>query len=76
MGAFYFNEGAEIKRLVNAMDMATYQKEGKAYEAKLAAKYQEAVPFFERALKVKKDEDLKEILKQIYRDLKIDKQVD
>ena len=76
LGALYFNEGAEIKRLVNAMDMATYQKDGKAYEAKMAAKYQEAVPFFERALKVKKDEDLKEILKQIYRDLKIDKQVD
>ena len=65
LGALYFNEGAEIKRLVNAMDMATYQKEGKAYEAKLAAKYQEAVPFFERALKVKKDEDLKEILKTL-----------
>jgi hypothetical protein len=76
MGAFYFNEGAEIKRVVNAMDMDTYKKEGKAVEEKLAAKYQQAVPYFERALKVKKDEDLKEILKQIYRDLKIDKQVD
>jgi Flp pilus assembly protein TadD len=76
MGAFYFNEGAEIKRVVNAMDMETYKKEGKAVEEKLAAKYQQAVPFFERALKVKKDEDLKEILKQVYRELKIDKQVD
>ena len=76
MGAFYFNEGAEIKRVVNAMDMDTYKKEGKSVEEKLAAKYQQAIPYFERALKVKKDEDLKEILKQIYRDLKIDKQVD
>ncbi len=76
LGAYYFNEGAEIKRIVNGMDMATYNKEGKAVEAKLAEKYQQAIPFFERALKVKKDEDLKEILKQIYRDLKIDKQVD
>ena len=76
MGAFYFNEGAEIKRVVNAMDMETYKKEGKAVEEKLAAKYQQAVPYFERALKVKKDEDLKEILKQVYRELKIDKQVD
>ena len=76
LGAYYFNEGAEIKRIVNGMDMATYQKEGKAVEAKLAEKYQMAVPFFERALKVKKDEDLKEILKQIYRELKIDKQID
>lgn len=76
LGAYYFNEGAEIKRIVNGMDMATYQKEGKAVEAKLAEKYQMAIPFFERALKVKKDEDLKEILKQIYRELKIDKQID
>lgn len=76
MGAFYFNEGAEIKRVVNAMDMETYKKEGKSVEEKLAAKYQLAVPYFERALKVKKDEDLKEILKQVYRELKIDKQVD
>lgn len=76
MGAFYFNEGAEIKRVVNAMDMETYKKEGKSVEEKLAAKYQQAVPYFERALKVKKDEDLKEILKQVYRELKIDKQVD
>lgn len=76
MGAFYFNEGAEFKRVVNAMDMETYKKEGKSVEEKLAAKYQLAVPYFERALKVKKDEDLKEILKQVYRELKIDKQVD
>jgi tetratricopeptide (TPR) repeat protein len=76
MGAFYFNEGAEIKRIVNGMDMETYRKEGKAIEEKLAAKYRLAVPYFERAFSVKKDEDLKEILKQVYRELKIDKQVD
>lgn len=76
MGAFYFNEGAEIKRIVNGMDMETYRKEGKAVEEKLAVKYRQAVPYFERALSVKKDEDLKEILKQVYRELKIDKQVD
>jgi Tfp pilus assembly protein PilF len=76
LGAFYFNEGAEIKRIVNSMDMKTYTKDGKAVEDKLAAKYKQAIPYFERALVVKKDEDLKEILKQIYRELKIDKQVD
>jgi Flp pilus assembly protein TadD len=76
LGAYYFNEGAEIKRLVNAMDMETYKKEGKAVEEKLAAKYQLALPYFERALSVKKDEDLKEIVRQVYLALKIDKQVD
>jgi predicted Zn-dependent protease len=76
LGAIYFNEAAEIKRLVNGMDMETYKKEGKAVEEKLAAKYHLALPYFERALSVKKDDDLKEIVKQIYQDLKIDKQVD
>jgi TPR repeat protein len=76
LGAIYFNEAAEIKRLVNGMDMETYKKEGKAVEEKLAAKYHLALPYFERALSVKKDDDLKEILKQIYQDLKIDKQID
>ena len=76
MGAFYFNEGAEIKRVVNGMDMETYKKEGKAVEEQIAAKYKEALPYFERALVVKKDDDLKEILRQVYRELKMENTVD
>ena len=70
MGAYYYNDAVEIKRQVNGMDMNEYKKTGKDLEAKLAAKYNEALPFFERGYKVKKDEDLKEILKQVYRELK------
>lgn len=70
LGALNYNDAADIKRLVNSMDMDTFKKEGKAYEDKIAAKYKEALPFFEKAFKVKKDEDLKETLKQIYRELK------
>lgn len=70
LGALNYNDAADIKRIVNSMDMETFKKEGKSYEDKITSKYKEALPFFERAYKVKKDEDLKEIMKQIYRELK------
>lgn len=70
LGAYYYNDAVEIKRQVNSMDMNEYKKTGKDLEAKLAVKYNEALPYFERGYKVKKDEDLKEILKQVYRELK------
>jgi hypothetical protein len=76
LGALSFNDAAEIKRKVNAMDMETYKKEGKAIEEQIAAKYKEALPYFERALVVKKDEDLKETIRQVYRELKIEKTVE
>jgi predicted Zn-dependent protease len=70
MGAYYYNDAVEIKKQLNSMDMNDYKKLGKDLEAKLAVKYNEALPYFERGFKVKKDEDLKEILKQVYRELK------
>ncbi|RVU26513.1 hypothetical protein EOJ36_00515 [Sandaracinomonas limnophila] len=70
LGALNYNDAAEIKRVVNSMDMETFKKEGKSYEDKIAAKYKEALPYFEKAFEVKKDEDLKEIMKQIYREIK------
>jgi len=70
MGAYYYNDAVAIKGQVNSMDMNDYKKTGKDLEAKIAVKYNEALPFFERGYKVKKDEDLKEILKQVYRELK------
>jgi uncharacterized coiled-coil protein SlyX len=72
MGALYYNDAAEIKKIVNAMDMETYKKEGKNVEAKYQAKYSEILPFWEKAYSIKKDEDLKEYLKQVYRELKLD----
>lgn len=70
MGAYYYNDAQEIKRQVNGMDMNEYKKTGKDLEAKLAVKYNEALPYFEKGYQLKKDEDLKEILKQVYRELK------
>lgn len=70
LGALNYNDAADIKRSLNNMDMETYKKEGKAVEERVLAKHQEALPFFERAYKIKKDEDLKEVLKNIYKELK------
>ncbi len=70
LGAYYFNDAQEIKRQVNSMDMNEYNKSGKDLEAKLAVKYNEALPYFERGFQIKKDDELKEILKQVYRELK------
>ena len=70
LGAYYYNDAVEIKKQLNSMDMNDYKKYGKDLEAKLAVKYNEALPYFERGFKVKKDEDLKEILKQVYTELK------
>lgn len=72
LGAYYFNEAVEIRKKVDNMDMDTYKKEGKAVEAIVAAKYEQALPHFEKAFKNKKEEDLKEVLKQIYKALKLD----
>jgi prophage DNA circulation protein len=70
MGAYHFNDAQELKRQVNSMDMNEYNKSGKDLEAQLVVKYNAALPYFERGFQVKKDEDLKEILKQVYRELK------
>ncbi len=72
LGAYYYNEGVEIKKKVDNMDMETYKKDGKAVEAMISAKYEQALPYFEKAYKNKKEEDLKEVLKQIYKALKLE----
>jgi tetratricopeptide (TPR) repeat protein len=72
LGAYYFNEAVEIKKKVDNMDMETYKKEGKNVEAAVTSKYEQALPYFEKGFKVKKEDDLKEVLKQIYRALKLD----
>jgi len=72
LGALNYNDAVEFKKVVNAMDMETYKKEGKNVEAKFLAKYNDALPYFEKAFSIKKDEDLKEILKQLYKELKLE----
>jgi tetratricopeptide (TPR) repeat protein len=53
-----YNEGVEIKKVVDYMDIATYRREGKAVEEKACAQFAISKPYFERASKVKPEDDV------------------
>jgi len=57
MGVFYFNEGAEMNKLVGSMDMADYNKRGKEIEGQICGRFKQAMPYFQKAKAVKADEE-------------------
>ncbi|WP_082391165.1 tetratricopeptide repeat protein [Jiulongibacter sediminis] len=62
----HFNAAVKIKQKVDAMDMDTYQKEGAAIEAEACSKFQDAKPYFEKALAAKPDaQEAKENLENL-----------
>jgi tetratricopeptide (TPR) repeat protein len=72
LGVQNFNEAVIIKGKVDAMDMNTYKTEGKVVEALATEKFKAALPYFEKAYKVKPDEDVKNNLKSLYQILKME----
>lgn len=56
LGVNKYNQGAEILKVAQEMDLETYKKEGKAVEAKANDVFILAVPYFERAHEVKPDD--------------------
>ncbi len=70
MGVYYFNEGVMVKSKVDAMDMNTYNKEGKAVEQETVAKFKQSLPYFEKAWSLKQEDALKNNLSQTYTILK------
>ena len=56
LGVNKYNQGAEILKEAQEMDLETYKKEGKAVEAKANDVFILAVPYFERAHEVKPDD--------------------
>lgn len=63
-----YNDAVEIKKVVDYMDIATYRKEGKAIEDKACAQFSASKPYFERASKVKPEDDVvKESLSNLER---------
>ncbi len=72
MGVFSFNEAVEIKKKVDAMDMKTYQKEGKPIEQLAITKFKEALPYFEKAYGMKQEDECKNTLKSLYQILKME----
>ncbi len=60
MGVYHFNNAVNIKKEVDAMDMKTYQKEGKAVEVKVCAAFNASKPYFEKCSQIKpNDEEVK-----------------
>ncbi len=67
LGVLYYNKGADISKKVNAMDLKTYQKEGKKLETEMKGYFQKALPHFEKNFSARKDDmQVLEPLKNIY----------
>lgn len=69
-GVLYFNEGVDVKHKVDGMDVKTYQTEGKVVEAKAVEAFKKAMPYFEKGMSIRQDNDLKENLRNLYNLLK------
>ncbi|MCS6822414.1 MAG: tetratricopeptide repeat protein [Microscillaceae bacterium] len=63
-GAIFYNRASELLKEVNNMDMVTYNKKGKPLEDKAKAELEKALPYFEKANNVKKNEV--EVLRPLY----------
>lgn len=72
LGVMNFNEAVIVKGKVDAMDMNTYKIEGKAVEALATEKFKAALPFFEKAYKLKPDDEVKNNLRSLYQILKME----
>lgn len=57
MGVFFFNDAVELKRQVDNMSMADYQKTGKEVEGRVCGKFKQALPYFTKAKSVKADDE-------------------
>ncbi|WP_345026448.1 tetratricopeptide repeat protein [Ravibacter arvi] len=65
LGAIYYNEGVELKREVDNMNMQEYQQKGKEVEGKVCGRFKKSRPYFERAAAVNPDSDAKTTLDNI-----------
>lgn len=58
MAVMNFNDAVETKKVIDGMDMKTYQAEGKAVEKVACAQFREAKPYFDKCLSLKADDEL------------------
>jgi len=71
LGAFLFNQGIKINNEKGNLSDSEYKTKGKELEAQSAAKFEESLPYFEEALKIKNDEEqLLNALYSIYKQFK------
>lgn len=68
LAVLYFNEAVETKRAVDAMDMKTFQAEGKAIETKACEQFNNSKPYFDKCKSLKTDDEaVSENLKNLER---------
>lgn len=72
LGVMNFNEAVIIKGKVDAMDMNAYKTEGKAVETLATEKFKAALPFFEKAYSLKREDEVKNNLRSLYQILKME----
>jgi tetratricopeptide (TPR) repeat protein len=70
MGVFFFNDAVEMKKAVDNMDMAEYNKRGKEVDGQVCGKFKQALPYFTKAKSVKEEADLMENLTNLQNILK------
>ncbi|ADB38046.1 TPR repeat-containing protein [Spirosoma linguale DSM 74] len=67
---FLFNEAVEMKRGVDRMDMAEYNKNGKELDGKVCGKFKQSLPYFTKAKSIKDEADVNENLTNLQNILK------
>jgi tetratricopeptide (TPR) repeat protein len=68
MAVMYFNQAVETKRAVDAMDMKTFQREGKIIEQAACVQFLKSKPFFDKCNSLKPgDPSVEENLKNLVR---------
>lgn len=70
MGVFFFNDAVLMKKAVDNMDMAEYNKRGKEVDGQVCGKFKQALPYFTKAKSVKEEAILTENLTNLQNILK------
>ena len=70
MGVFFYNDAVEMKRTVDNMDMAEYNKQGKEVDGQVCGRFKQALPYFTKAKSVKEEAELTENLTNLQNILK------
>jgi tetratricopeptide (TPR) repeat protein len=66
MAVMYFNEAVETKKTIDAMDMKTYQKDGKEIEKIACKQFNDSKPYFDKCKSINaNDEMVNENLKNL-----------
>lgn len=77
MGAFHYNKGFKLIKDAANMDLKTYEKEGEKLEDQAKIHFKDALPYFEKAYSLKKDDkQLLGGLQSIYRNLQDTKKLE